>query len=146
MAGSFTPTGDQYALNYLSGALSTALGGASSFSVYLMLVTAAPTNLASLATYPEVAAAGYARQPVTFGAATLNSSSVYQIANSTALVFGPFTGSSGIGAAAVGGALVTSSTGTSGLPLMYWTFDSPGTAAQSSSLQIPIGALVMGLS
>lgn len=145
MAGSFTPIGDQYALNYLSGSLSTALGGAASFSVYLMLVTATPSNLASLATYPEVAAAGYARQPITFGAAALNSSSVYQVANSTALVFGPFTGVSGIGAAAVGGALVTTSTGIGGSVLMYWTFDSPGTAAQSSSLQLPIGALVMGL-
>jgi hypothetical protein len=146
VAGSFTPVGDQYALNYLSGALSTALGGASSFSVYLMLVTATPSNLASLPTYPEVAAAGYARQPITFGAAALNGSTgTYQISNSTASVFGPFTGSAGIGAAAVGGALVTTSTGTSGLPLMYWTFDSPGTAAQSSSLSVPIGALVMGL-
>lgn len=145
MAGSFAPAGDQYALNYLSGTLSTALGGAAAFSVYLLLTTATPTNLASLATYPEVSAAGYARQPVTFGPAALNSSSTYQVANSTALVYGPFTGSAGIGAAAVGGALVTTSTGTGGLALMYWTFDAPGTAAQSSSLQIPIGALVMGL-
>lgn len=144
MSGDFTPTGSQYVLNYLSGNMATALGGAAAFSVYLMLTTATPSNLASLATYAEVAATGYARQPITFGAAALNSSGVYQVSNSTALVFGPFTGSAGIGAAAVGAALVTASTGVSGPVLMYWTLDVAGAAAQNASLQVPIGSLVMG--
>lgn len=137
MAGALTPNGSQRCLDYMSGTLSTALGGATAFSVYLLLTTATPSNLASLATYPEVTATGYARQPVTFGAAALNSSSVYQVANSTALVFGPFTASSGLGAAAVGAALVTSSSGTSGVPLMYWTLDAPGTAARTPRCRFP---------
>lgn len=144
MAGSFTPNAAQRALDYISGNMATALGGAAAFSTYLLLTTAAPSNLASLATYPEVAATGYARQPVTWAASALGTST-YQTSNSTALVYGPFTGTSGIGAAAVGAALVTTLTGTGGVPLMYWTLDSPGTAAQNSSLQVPIGALVMGV-
>ena len=146
MAGQFTPTGAQRCLDYLSGTLDTSLGGASAFSTYLMLVTATPSSLSSLATYPEVAAAGYSRQPVSWSAAALNSSSVYQIFNSTAVLFGPFTATAGIGAAAVGCALVTSLTGLSGTPLMYWALDTPGSASQNASLQIAIGALVMGLS
>jgi hypothetical protein len=146
MSGQFTPVGSQRCLDYLSGTLSTSLVTATGFSTYLMLVTAAPSNMASLSTYPEVSAAGYARQPVSWSAAALNASSVYQISNSTAVLFGPFTGSAGIGAAAVGCALVTALTGVSGTPLMYWTFDTPGSASQNASLQIAIGALVMGLS
>lgn len=146
MAGQFTPAGSQRALDYLSGTLSTSLGGASAFSTYLMLVTATPSNLASLSTYAEVAATGYARQPVSWSAAAVGGSGAYQISNSTSILFGPFTGAAGIGAAAVGCALVTSLTGLSGTPLMYWTLDSPGSASQNASLQIAIGALVMGLS
>lgn len=146
MSGAFTPTGAQYALDYLSGTMDTTLiGGASARSVYLMLLTATPSNLSSLATYPEVSAAGYARQSVTWGAAAVNASGSYQIANTAAILYGPFTGSSGIGPAATMCALVTVSTGTSGLPLMLWTLDSPGNAAQGASLQIPIGSLTMSL-
>lgn len=146
MSGQFTPVGAQRCLDYLSGTLSTSLVTASGFSTYLMLVTATPSSLASLATYQEVAAAGYARQPLSWSAAALNASGTYQISNAAALLFGPFTGSAGIGAAAVGCALVTSLTGLSGTPLMFWTFDTPGSAGQNASLQIAIGALVMGLS
>lgn len=145
MAGALTPLASERALDYISGNMATTLGGATAFSTYLLLTTATPSNLASLATYPEVAAVGYARQPVTWSAAALNSSLAYQVATATALLYGPFTAVAGIGAAAVGCALVTTLTGVGGTPLMYWTFDAPGTAAQNSSLNIPIGALVMGL-
>jgi len=146
MAGQFTPVGSQYALDYLSGTLDTNLAGGTAFSTYLMLVTAPPSNLSSLATYPEVAAAGYARQPVSWTAASVNSSGAYQLSNSTSILFGPFTAASGIGAAATGCALVTTLTGIIGKPLMYWTFSTPGSAGQNASLQLPIGALTMALS
>jgi hypothetical protein len=110
-----------------------------------MLLTALPSNTASLATYPEVSATGYARQLVAWGAAALNGSGVYQVANSSPALYGPFTGASGIGPAATMCALVTVSTGTSGLPLMLWTLDAPGNAAQNASLQIATGALTMTL-
>ena len=53
-----------------------------------MLVTAQPSNLSSLPTYPEVAATGYARQPVSWTAASVNSSGAYQLSNSAAILFG----------------------------------------------------------
>jgi hypothetical protein len=144
MSGNFTPVGAQLALDYLSGTMDTTLiVGAIARSTYLMLLTATPSNASSLATYPEVSAAGYARQTVSWGAAALNGASVYQIANSTAVLWGPFTGASGIGPAATMCALVTVSTGTSGTPLMLWTLDTPGSAPQNSSLQLPVGALTM---
>lgn len=146
MAGQFTPIGCAYALNYLAGTLDTSLAGGTAFPVYLMLLTAPPTDLSSLATYPEVAATGYARQPVAWTSASVNSSGAYQVSNSASILFGPFTAASGIGADATGCALVTTLTGIAGTPLMYWSFSSPGAAGQNASLQLPIGALTMALS
>lgn len=146
MSGNFTSVGAEYVLDYLTGSMDTTLVvGASSRSTYLMLLTAAPSNTSSLATYTEVSATGYSRQTVTWGAATVNSGGQYQVANSAAVLFGPFTGTSGLGLPATMCALVTVSSGTSGLPLMLWTLDTPGTATQNSSLQLPIGSLIMTL-
>lgn len=146
MSGSFTPVGAQYALDYLSGTMDTTLVvGATSRSTYLMLLTAAPSDPSNLATYTEVSATGYARQTAVFGAAALNGSSVYQVANSSPVLWGPFTGASGIGPPATMCALVTVSTGTSGLPLMLWTLDTVGAAAQNTTLQLATGTLTMTL-
>lgn len=146
MSGNFTPIGAQYCLDYLGGTMDTTLiVGATARSVYLMLLTATPANPSQLTTYTEVSATGYARQLCTFSAAALNSSGVYQVSNSTGILFGPFTGALGIGPAATMCALVTTSTGTSGIPLMLWTLDTVGAAAQNTSLQLAAGALTMSL-
>lgn len=145
MSGNFTPIGAAYCLDYLGGSMATTLVvGAPARTVYLMLLTASPSDPSSLPTYTEVSAAGYARQTATFAAAAL-SSGTYQIANSSPILFGPFTGSLGIGPAATMCALVTVSTGTSGTPLMLWTLDTPGSAAQNDSLQLAANALTMSL-
>lgn len=146
MSGNLSPVGAQYALDYVSGTMDTTLiGGATPRNVYLMLLTATPSNPSSMATFSEVSATGYARQLVSWGAAALNGASIYQIANSAPILYGPFTGAGGLGPAATMCALVTVSTGTGGVPLMLWTLDSPGTAAQNSSLQINTGAMTMTL-
>lgn len=146
MAGNFTPVGAGFALDYLTGTMDTTLVvGAPARSTYLMLLTATPSNPSSMGTFTEVSAAGYARQPVSWTAAALNASSVYQVSNSTSILFGPFTGAAGIGPAATMCALVTVSSGTAGQPLMLWTLDTPGAAAQNASLQLATGALVMTL-
>lgn len=146
VSGNVTPVGCQFALDYLSGTMTTTLvPGASARSTYLMLLTAAPSNPSSMATYSEVAAAGYARQSVTWSAAVVGPASEYQVSNSASVLFGPFTGSSGIGPPATMCALVTVLTGISGTPLMLWTLDSAGNAAQNASLQFAAGALIMAL-
>jgi hypothetical protein len=146
MSGAFTPLGAEFALDYLSGSMSTTLVvGASSRSVYIMLLTATPTNLSEMSTYVEVSATGYARQAVTWGAATLNSAGVYQISNTNSLLFGPFTAVGGLGPQATMCALVTVETGVGGQPLMLWTLDTPGSAPQNASLEIAAGTLTMSL-
>lgn len=145
MSGSFTPIGAEYCLDYLGGSMATTLVvGAPARTVYLMLLTAAPSNPSLLTTYSEVSATGYARQSVAFSAAAL-SGGTYQIANSSPVIFGPFTGALGIGPPATMCALVTVSTGTSGTPLMLWTLDTVGAAAQNTSLQLAASALTMSL-
>lgn len=146
MSGNVTPVGCQYALDYLSGTMTTTLvPGATARSTYLMLLTANPANPSSMATYAEVSAAGYARQSVTWSAAGIGSSGEFEVSNSASILFGPFTGTGGIGLPATMCALVTVLTGISGLPLMLWTLDAVGNAAQNGSLQIATGALSMTL-
>lgn len=146
MSGSLTPVGAQYALDYVCGTMDTTLiGGATARSVYLMLLTATPSNTSNMSTFTEVSATGYARQSVSWSAAALNGAGIYQLSNTSAILFGPFTGVAGLGPSATMCALVTVSTGTAGVPLMLWTLDSPGTAAQNSSLQFAIGTLTLTL-
>lgn len=148
MAGNFTDTTDRAILNWVTG---TSLGGwTPPTTAYVMLLTADPSTTAVLPHDPqlseltELAATGYARQTVSWAAAsspTPGGSS--QIQNSNLLTFGPFTGATGSGTATTFGALVNVASGTAGEVIAVWQWDVPVVAPQNQSITIPIGSLTM---
>lgn len=108
-------------------------------TMYLALLTAAPTDATTMATMAELGAppvSGYARQVVAFTdpAATESTS------NSAALTFGPFSADL---ANVTHAALVSAATGTAGDLTFYWTLDTARDPANGDSIVFPIGALVM---
>lgn len=113
---------------------------------YVALLTASPYTsgpsggLAEAITdLIEVTTAGYTRQAVTFS----NAASTYPspVSNSGVLTFGPMT--AGMTLSAQWAALVTASSGTTGLLLFYWQLDTPQQVAVSQSIQLPIAALAL---
>lgn len=113
---------------------------------YVALLTASPFtsgpsggNAEAITDLIEVTTAGYTRQAVSFG----NAAASYPApaSNSGVLTFGPMT--AGMTLAAQWAALVTASSGTTGLLLYYWTLDTPQQVAVSQSIQIPIAGLAL---
>lgn len=158
MSGTFTDTTDRAVLSWLAGV--TLPGGwTPPTNTYLALLTADPrvlapapggdqpgfTNDPAITDFTEVSATGYTRQQVTWAAALTSSNNPSSIANGTQITFGPFTDSSGMGAATTHGALVTVGSGTSGEVIMVWQWDNPVSAAQNESIIVPVGALTMTL-
>lgn len=144
MSGSFTDTTDRALLNYVTG---TSLGGwTPPTTTYIMLLTADPSltatipNDPTLAELPELSAAGYNRQIVTWSAAT-TANGISQIKNNNLVTFGPFTAPSGSGAATTFGALVNVGSGTSGEVFAVWKWDNSVLAPQNQSITIPIANL-----
>lgn len=158
MSGVFTDSTSRAVLDWLTGN-SLPPGWTAPTNTYLALLTADPTILPTMSdganfdttTDPqmsnltEVSAAGYSRQLVAWGASSTPNSQPTQIQNSTQLTFGTFTGSAGMGAPTTFGALVTSSTGSTGQVLMTWQWDNPISAAQNESIVVPVAALTMTL-
>jgi hypothetical protein len=137
MAGELSTVGAQYALDYVTG---RALPYTATRTTYLALWTAALSDTSTNATAGEVSAAGYARQAVTWTAAT--SANPSQTQNSGVVTFGPFTGLPGTITYC---ALVSSSSGTTGDFLMWWQLNTAKTPALNESLQFAAGALYMTL-
>lgn len=137
MAGELSTVGAQYALDYVTG---RALPYTATRTTYLALLTAAPGDATTLASMTEVSAGGYARQSVSWTAAT--SASPSQTQNSATITFGPFSGAPGT---ITHCALVSASSGTTGDFLMYWTLNVSKTPAVNESLQFAAGALYMTL-
>ena len=138
MAGQFSDTGSNSALDAVTGRATVTAA-----TSYLALLTAAPSDTTTPATMTEYAATGYARQAVTWSAPALNGLSVPETSNSSTLTFGPFT--AGTGATIAYAALVSSSSGTTGNLLAYWTLDTSRTPSTNDSLQIAAAGLKLSV-
>ena len=135
MAGEFSTVGANIALDAATGrATQTAR------TMYLALLTAAPTDSTDMSTMTELTTPGsngYDRQTCAFDAPTGDPSSTD---NSSLITFGPFTSDLGT---VTHLALVSASTGTSGDLTMYWTADTSKDPANGDSITVAAGALVM---
>lgn len=134
MPGQLSTTGANIGLDAATGrATQTAR------TVYLALLTVAPSDATTVATMTEVTTAGYARQAVTFTAPTGDPSST---SNSATITFGPFSADPPNVPYA---ALVSTPSGTGGDFIAYWTADVARDAANGESIQVAAGALILTL-
>lgn len=132
MAGQASLAGATIALDAMTGrATQTAR------TMYLALLTVAPVEGETPATMTEVSTAGYARQSVAW---TAPSGDPRTTSNSGTITFGPFSADPPNVPYC---ALVSSSSGTSGELVMYWTLDTAKNADINESIQAAIGALTM---
>lgn len=124
-----------------NNALDAATGRATQTArtVYLALLTVAPTDSTTLGTMTEVTTAGYARQTCAW---TAPSGDPSQSANSATITFGPFSADPPSIAYA---ALVSAASGTSGDFIAYWTADVAQDAANGQSIQVSAGALTLSV-
>lgn len=135
MAGELSTVGAQNALDAATGrATQTAR------TTYLCLLTSAPSDSTTIASMAELTTAGYARQACAFGAPTSANPSV--TSNTGTITFGPFTADP---PNVTHCALVSSSSGTSGDFIMYWTLNVAKDAAINESIQVAAGGLTMSL-
>lgn len=104
---------------------------------YLALCTADPTGQTTIAGISECTDSGYARQQVAFAAATAASPSV--ASNSALITFGPFSVNMSLPCQWL--ALVTPSSGTTGLLLNTWTLSTPQQVSATQSITIAANAL-----
>lgn len=134
MAGEASTVGAGKALDAITGrATQTAR------TMYLALLSAAPTDATTMVTMVEITTAGYARQTVAF---TAPSGDPEVTSNTAILTFGPFTADPPIVTHA---ALVSATTGTVGDLTYFWTWDVSRDAASGDSLTVAVGALVAQL-
>ncbi len=108
-------------------------------TVYLALLTVAPTDSTTLASMTECTATGYARQAVTFSAPAGDPSTS---SNTATLTFGPLTTEPPSIAYA---ALVSAASGTSGDFIAYWTANAAQDAGIGESITVAIGALTLSI-
>lgn len=134
MAGQLSTTGSNISLDAATGrATQTAR------TVYLALLTAAPGDSTTVATMTECTATGYARQACAWTAPSGDPSTS---SNSGTLTFGPFTTDPPSIAYA---ALVSSSAGTGGDFIAYWTGNVALDAIVGQSIQVSVGALTLSI-
>lgn len=139
MAGDATYVGSAAAIDYLTG---RALKYAAPFATYLALLTATPDLGATIAQLAEVNTAGYARQQITWSAATAVTPPASS-SNTGLVTFGPFTASMAV--PVTDAVLLTAQTGTTGDVLYWWSLATPQQVSNGQSLQIATGQLVMSL-
>jgi hypothetical protein len=134
MAGEASSVGAGIALDAMSGrATQTAR------TMYLALLSAAPTDATTPATMTEITTAGYSRQVCAF---SVPSGDPRVSSNTALLTFGPFSADP---PNVTHAALVSSASGTTGDLTYFWTWDNARDAASGDSLTVAIGALVMQL-
>lgn len=138
MAGELTQAGANRAVQAGVGQAQSAAAG-----MYVALATALPANpdTASLADFAanELSTSGYSRQAVTWSSPSGDPST---ISNSDVIEFGPFAGDPPQVAYCF---LCTTSTGTSGDVLAYWTLDAPKNAESGEKLRFSAGNLTMSV-
>lgn len=110
-------------------------------TVYLALLTAAPTQATTMATMTEYGAAGYARQSITMGAPA---GTPRVSANTNALTYGPYTGTSP-GTTIGWWAIVSAVSGTVGDLIAYGDFASSRTPQTGDTSSVAIGAITVQL-
>ena len=145
MIGSATDTTDRATLNWLTG---TGVGAwIPPTAIYLALLTANPATTAAVPTDPqlselqELSATGYSRQAVVWNNATTPIGGQSVIVNSNNVSFGPFTSANGSGSPATFGALVTTSSGTTGEVIYTFQWSQPLLAAQNTPILVSAGAI-----
>jgi hypothetical protein len=104
---------------------------------YLALLTADPTGQSSISGITECSDSGYARVEVSFGAASAAYPSV--ASNSSLITFGPFSVNMSLPAQWL--ALVSVSSGTTGLLLDTWTLAVPQQVSATQTIDIAAGTL-----
>lgn len=105
---------------------------------YLALLTADPTGLTTIAALSECTDSGYARQQVTFSAATATAPVV--ISNADLL---QFTFSVNMALPVQWLALLSVASGTSGVLLQTWTLSSQQQVLATQSISIAAGSLII---
>jgi hypothetical protein len=118
--------GAQMALDQVFGRVQ----GPAARTVYLALLTAAPTDASTLATMTETTMTGYARQAFTPSAAS--SASPSEVHNTNTITFGPVTGTM---ATVSHFAIVSASSGTAGDFLCWGALTTARTPISGDSLQ-----------
>lgn len=137
MAGRNTVTTNAAALDTVTGRAAPTL--VPPFNTYVALLTAAPATDPTVAALTEYAATGYARAQVTWTAPTGDPSSS---GNSATITIGPLTGANGT-TAITHAALVTSSSGTTGVVRTTWTLNASRTPAAGDSVQVAVQGLTI---
>lgn len=137
MSGKLTKRGAALALDYITG---RAFQKTATHSTYLALLTVVPDDTVTPVSMVEVAATGYARVAVTWGAPSIVNGAELAT-NSAVATIGPITAVGGMSLPAVAAVLVQNASGTAGDALMYWIYDVPLQAVQGESLQLAIGDL-----
>lgn len=129
MAGSFefSTAGAQFALDIVTGRNA----GPGARTMYLALLTAAPTDASTLATMTEVSTSGYARQSVAFSAPS--AADPPETHNTATITFGPFSADP---PNVTHFALVSASSGTTGDLVAWGAWGTARDAANGDSLQV----------
>ena len=113
-------------------------------TVYLALLTAAPSDSTTPATMTEEDDATYSRQNVTSSFAdSADNSGVQRVVSNADITFGPWTAEAS--SAITHCALVTSSSGTSGSIYYFWEFATSKTPGAGDTLTIASGNLIANL-
>lgn len=134
MAGQLSTVGSNIALDAATGrATQTAR------TVYLALLTVAPTDSTTVASMTEVTTTGYSRQACAMSAPSGDPATT---SNTATITFGPFTADPPSIAYA---ALVSSASGTGGDFIAYWTADVAQDATTGQSIQVSAGALTLAV-
>lgn len=134
MPGQLSTVGANIALDAATGRVTQ-----SARTVYLALVTVAPSDSTTVATMTEVTTAGYARQSCAFSAPTGDPSTS---SNSATITFGPFTADP---PSVAYGVLVSTASGAAGDLIAYWTADVARDAALGESIQVAAGGLTISI-
>lgn len=130
MAGELSDKGADIALDAVSGrATQTAR------TMYLALLTAAPSDATTPATMTEYSATGYSRQTFTPTTPAASGGGARRFSNSAQITFGPLTGANGASTISHA-ALVSSSSGTTGDLVCFWTLDNARTPQANDSVQV----------
>jgi hypothetical protein len=140
MPGELSTWGAKVCLDYITG---RALNYPAAFSTYLALCTANIDDDTTMSGLPELTDTNYQRKAITWVAATNVNPPV--ISNSALVTFPGLAADMPSSLAIVAAALVTTSSGTTGDYLAWWTLSNPITLLTGQQLQISAGKLTMTL-
>lgn len=132
MPGSPTVAGAGYGLDAKTGRATI-----TARTVYLALLTSAPTRDSTLATMAELSGAGYARQTATW---SVPSGSPRVTSTAAVITWGPFSFDP---ASVTHVALVSAASGTTGDLIAFWTVNTARDASVGDSISANAGAITL---